>query len=91
MTGTAKREFYVETPLGKLHVWAKQERDCADNFPGVYIDYIAPDGNEAILSCVEYESNDELIQTCVYEVHDDAPRVLFRHSINENYDNDYCV
>ena len=33
-----KREFYIDTPLGKLNVYAKADEDRPGDFPGVYID-----------------------------------------------------
>ena len=33
------RCFVVETPLGKLEIYAKHDKsDCAEDYPGVYID-----------------------------------------------------
>lgn len=43
-----ERSFEVNTPLGKLKVYAKQEDDASENFPGVYIDLIPADSNDAI-------------------------------------------
>lgn len=40
-----KREFYVDTPLGKLHVHAKHDTDNAADYPGVYVDLVR-DGHE---------------------------------------------
>lgn len=61
------RSFEVDTPLGKLKVYAKQEDDIPENFPGVYIDLIPVESNDTILlACVEYESTKQVIQTCVY-------------------------
>ena len=44
-----ERSFEVNTPLGKLKVYAKQEDDVPENFPGVYIDLIPADSNDTIL------------------------------------------
>ena len=33
------RRFVIETPLGKLEVYAKHDKsDCAEDYPGVFID-----------------------------------------------------
>lgn len=76
------REFYVDTPMGKLKVYAKTPVDNPDDFPGVFIDLIS--GNELIqLACVEYESVDKKLQTCVYgDGSDDAPTDVIMHKKN---------
>ena len=34
------RRFVIETPLGKLEVYAKHDKsDCAADYPGVFIDF----------------------------------------------------
>ena len=66
VSGMETRSFEVETPLGKLKVYAKQEDDIPDNFPGVFIDLIPADNEETVLlACIEYESTKQVIQTCV--------------------------
>lgn len=85
MTGAAKREFYVDTPIGKLHVWARHpEKDDADDYPGVLICFVPPDGDENLVACVEYESVDKLIQTCVYDLHDEIPHIVFQNGTSED-------
>lgn len=61
-----KREFYIDTPLGKLRVWAKHDVDSALDFPGVNIDLIDEKDGDIIVAVVEYDSTDKRIQTCVY-------------------------
>ena len=85
---TGKREFYIDTPLGKLHVWSKHDgKDCPADYPGVYVD--APpayDGSSVLLACVEYcpEGADDptkgYLQTCTYgNWADDAPTHVEHH------------
>lgn len=52
-----KREFFVDTPIGKLKIHAKHEGvDSSADYPGVWIDYIVPaTGTEIPLTCVEYD------------------------------------
>lgn len=51
---SSKREFYVDTPLGKLRVRTKYDTDS----PGVWVEYISPYTKEPVsLVCVEYVSN----------------------------------
>ena len=39
------RRFVIETPLGKLEVYAKHDKsDCAEDYPGVFIDFVREDG-----------------------------------------------
>lgn len=40
-----KREFYIDTPIGKLKVYSKHEKDCPADFPGVFVDLVR-DGKE---------------------------------------------
>ena len=44
-----ERSFEVNTPFGKLKVYAKQEDDVPENFPGVYIDLIPAESDDTIL------------------------------------------
>ncbi len=60
------REFFVETPLGLLRVWAKHDVDLSLDFPGVYVDLVREGEEDVCLACVEYESVNKEIQTCVY-------------------------
>ena len=77
-----KREFYIATVFGKIKVYSKHDADCTENFPGVFIDIIT-DKEDIPLACVEYESVDGVIQTCVYgDVFDDAPTAVIKHNIN---------
>lgn len=76
-----KREFYVETPLGKLKVWAKHEVDCAPDFPGVYIDLVRDGEDDEMLACVEFESCDGYLQTVVYQPGIDEPDSITIHEI----------
>lgn len=77
------RSFDVATPLGTLHVWAKHEDDTPDDFPGVYVDLITKTGETIMLACVEYESVDKWIQTCVYgRAVDDSPTHVEIHDVD---------
>ena len=50
------RHFVIETPLGKLEVYAKHDKsDCAEDYPGVFIDFVREDGATVVLACVEYD------------------------------------
>lgn len=60
------REFYVNTPLGRLKVWAKQDIDNPEDYPGVFVDYIDKDGKDIRLCCTEYDSVNKAIYTHVY-------------------------
>lgn len=81
-----KREFYVDTPLGKLKVWAKYEEDTADDFPGVYIDIVREGKEDELLACVEYVPFDGYIQTCVYHPKVDEPVAIISHDLEEEED-----
>lgn len=73
-----KRLFYVDTPLGKIKVWAKHAKDEPKNFPGVYVDFIPngcadDNGNEHMLCVVEYDSIADCIQSCIYQPSSEEP------------------
>lgn len=83
-----KREFFVDTPLGKLRVWAKHpEGDCAEDYPGVYIDFVPivdgkpePEFKHIPLATVEYDTVDGVIQSCVYgDGRSDTPTEVVKH------------
>ena len=64
------RHFIVDTPVGQLAIYAKHDKtDCAADYPGVFIDYVRKDGATAILACVEYDPNKEVLQTVTATVH----------------------
>ena len=66
---TAKREFCVDTPLGRLKVWAKHDgTDCAEDYPGVYIDLVKDGEPDVLLACIEYDSCDKELQASVYGI-----------------------
>ena len=75
------RCFVVETPLGKLEVYAKHDKsDCAEDYPGVYIDYVRKDGATVVLACVEYDPSKEVLQTVVYgDCASDEPTEVVEH------------
>ena len=75
-----KREFVVDTPLGKLRVSAKHKvTDCADDYPGVYVDLLNDDGSYEMLACVEYDSCNNKLQTCTYLLGVDTPHEITVH------------
>ena len=78
---TEKRAFIVHTPLGDLKVYAKNEKaNCAEDYPGVYIDYVRNDGATVALTCVEYDPCTKMIQTVVYgDCASDEPTEVVEH------------
>lgn len=81
------RRFVVETPLGKLEVYAKHDNsDCATDYPGVYIDYVRKDGATVALACVEYDPCKDLLQSVVYgDCVSDEPTEVVEH-YNTNFE-----
>ena len=75
------REFYIDTPFGKLKVYAKHEgTDCPEDYPGVFVDFIDKKGKSVLLACTEYDPNKNIIQTCVYgDGLDDSPTDVVFH------------
>lgn len=79
-----KREFIIDTPLGKLRVSAKHDRDCTADYPGVYVDLLQEGKDAAMLACVEYASGANHLQTCVYQPEIDEPVEIIHHDLNTN-------
>lgn len=80
-----ERSFIVHTPLGKLRVYAKHDVDCAEDYPGVYIELIKNETDKygEALCCIEYDSCNERLQTIVYQPYNDEPVELIVHEIEE--------
>lgn len=87
-----KREFFVDTPMGQLRVYAKHANDDPEDYPGVYIDLVIP-GTERTDSdpvcTVEYDSGERRIQTVAYDAEMDAPVevIVYDWEEKENADN----
>lgn len=83
-----KREFFINTPMGKLKVWAKHETDTPKDYPGVYIDLVDPKtGDLTLLTTVEYNSALERLQTNVYGNSElDAHDSITVHKLKESAD-----
>lgn len=73
------REFYIDTPLGKLKVWSKHKTDHVEDFPGVYVDLVHDGQDDEMLACVEYDSCNKRLQTCVYQPGMDTPVDIIIH------------
>lgn len=78
-----KREFYVKTPFGDLHVHAKYDTDNADDYPGVYVDMVRNGYAAETLACVEYDSHDGRMLTTVYDIGHDEPTVIHHYDLDE--------
>lgn len=78
------REFFVETPLGLLKVWAKHDVDLSLDYPGVYVDLVREGEDDICLTCVEYESSKDEIQTVVYQnAWTDEPTEILTHDLRK--------
>jgi len=83
------RRFDVQTPLGVLRIRAKHDTDSPADFPGVYVDFVWPDGEYTLLACVEYDSVSKFIQTCVYKNSwEDEPAEVVEHIILKEEEDD---
>lgn len=50
-----KREFYIDTPLGTLRVYAKHKEDDPKDYPGMFLEFMGKEeGN--LLASIEYDS-----------------------------------
>lgn len=80
-----KRDFEVQTPLGTLRAWSKHETDTMEDYPGVYVDLKGIAGNnQELLACVEYDSGNNRLQTCVYQPEQDEPVEIIVHELPES-------
>lgn len=83
------KDFYVETPRGRLHVYAKTEEVCpgATDYPGVWIDWISPDTGEAMpLVCTEYCPIAKGIYSRLYDGCDESAESLRHEMIDEFFE-----
>lgn len=90
-----KREFFVDTPFGRLRATAKSDYcnrnpdgiDDPENFPGIFIDLILPgqsdDDYGELLCVVEYESVSECLQSIIYQPMRDDPVSITVHELDE--------
>lgn len=78
-----KREFYIDTPLGKLKVYAKSAVDHPEEYPGVYVDLIRDGHPDELLARVEYDSYMGSLVTFVYDALKcgDEPTVMHRNKL----------
>lgn len=77
-----EREFYVETPVGRLKVYAAVADDATGKNPGVCIDLEDPVSKKLTsLSVVEYDRNFQRLQTYAYSGND-SPNALTVHVSN---------
>ena len=60
------REFLVESPLGTIKAKASHDVDLSIDYPGVHVFLVKDDGEETLLTVVEYESTKDYIQSVVY-------------------------
>lgn len=86
---SGKREFCVDTPLGRLYICAKSDVDCADDYPGVYVSLLTDD-EDVLLACVEYDSSEENLLTTVYDRNEEEPVSMHHHYIWEGDGNETC-
>lgn len=76
-----ERDFFVDTPLGTLHVYAKHSiTDLPADYPGVYVDLVRIGRDPEMLACVEYDSSDGTMLTTSYDIGRDDP--VFAHHNN---------
>lgn len=90
-----KREFFVDTPFGRLRATAKSDYcnrnpdgiDNPEDFPGIFIDLILPgqsdDAYGELLCVVEYESVFERLQSVIYQPMRDEPTSIIVHEFEE--------
>lgn len=74
-----ERDFFVDTPLGKLHVHAKHDTDNAADYPGVYVDLVRDGHDDEMLACVEFDSYEGDLLTTAYDTGDDQPKFYYHH------------
>lgn len=73
-TGNSKREFYIDTPIGKLKVYAKHKKDCPADFPGVFVDLVRDGDEDVLIACVEFDSCEKNLLATIYgQLYNDSP------------------
>lgn len=76
------REFFIDTPLGKMRVRAILEKDTPFMNPGVDVDLIhtTDEGEEVskLLCAVSYNPEQHRMNTCVF---DPLPRAFVKHTV----------
>lgn len=79
------QEVLLETAVQLLIVCGRQthkqgKSDCAEDYPGVFIDFVREDGATVVLACVEYDPDKDLLQTVVYgDCASDEPTAIVEH------------
>ena len=54
--------------------------DCAEDYPGVFIDFVREGWRHGRLACVEYDPDKDLLQTVVYgDCASDEPTAIVEH------------
>lgn len=66
------KEFYVDTPIGKIRVYAKHDGIAPDDYPGIYVEWVTKNYSE-LIACVEYDSSNEVMQTFTYKPFNEEP------------------
>lgn len=59
------KEFFIDTPLGKLKVWSSQT-DNTEDFSGVNISFVGGNEDEFLLTCIKYDPLLKGICTLIY-------------------------
>lgn len=61
-----KREFHIDTPLGRLKVYSKHDKDCPADFPGVFVDLVRKGNEDMMIACVEFDSVEQNLLATIY-------------------------
>lgn len=79
------RFFFIDTPAGKLKVWAKTNVDEDDDYPGVFVDLVCNERQNYgdLIACVEYDSAMERLQTVAYKIGNDMPAKIYDNTNGE--------
>ena len=69
-----KREFHIDTPLGKLKVYSKHDKDYPKDFPGVFVDLVRDSDEDIMIACVEFDSVEQNLLATIYgQLYSDIP------------------
>lgn len=78
MAGQPERKFAVDTPKGPLVAYASRPEDLPEDYPGIFVSL---NGTlSGLLACVEYDSANDRLQTCVYQLNEDEPVEVIVHN-----------
>lgn len=77
----------VHTPAGDMVAYPKHmSKDYTEDYPGIYIDCVSPDGGLVCMACVEYDSADGTFLGTLYANGDSEEPTSIEHFAGGEFD-----